>query len=121
MFDLPKTLFLVELEIDGNFLLVRKSTENFFGSSAQHYIFDVFILGINRCKIVVSNVFKNVPENNLDILLGPSGAVAALDIHYSSKRHFTFDGSLVIVLVWYSIVLICQISIHCRWVWYFET
>ncbi|KAJ6932316.1 hypothetical protein NC651_007905 [Populus alba x Populus x berolinensis] len=40
--------------------------KNFFGSSAQHYIFDVFILGINRCKIVVSNVFKNVPENNLD-------------------------------------------------------
>ena len=38
MFHLPQTLFLVELEIDGNFLLVRKSMENFFGSSAQHYM-----------------------------------------------------------------------------------
>jgi len=37
-FHLPQTLFLVELEIDGNFLLVRKSMENFFGSSAQHYM-----------------------------------------------------------------------------------
>jgi replication factor A1 len=67
--------------------------ENFFGSSAQHYVyvreynnpsiikplmiaklnktmisylrFDVFILGTNQCKIVVFDVFKNVPENNL--------------------------------------------------------
>jgi hypothetical protein len=73
----------------------------------------VFIHGINRCKIVVSNVFKNVPENNLDKLLGPSGAAAAPDIHYSSKHHFTFDGSLVIVLIWLQ---------HCiNLSWYFET